>query len=86
MSVQRTIGGITVDIDTEEPLGSEDRLFADCSDEPLWYWQSRGTSDCVGPFACRDEAIADYDDEESRNCEEIAPGVYEAPDGTTIVT
>jgi hypothetical protein len=55
------IGKITVDIDSEETIGSEDRLFADMADQPLWYWQARGTSDYCGPFASRDEAIADYE-------------------------
>lgn len=61
MNAQKMIGDIVVDIDSEETLGTEDRLFADMADEPLWYWQARGTSNVVGPFACRAEAIADYE-------------------------
>jgi hypothetical protein len=63
-SKQKRIGEIVVDIDSEEPIGSDDRLFADMRDEPLWYWQARGTSDVQGPFACRAEAIADYEEAE----------------------
>jgi len=55
------ISEIEADIETEETLGSEDRLFADMGDQPLWYWQARGTSDCNGPFASREEAICDYE-------------------------
>jgi hypothetical protein len=29
-------------------------------DGERWYWQSRGTSDCHGPFGSRWEAEADY--------------------------
>ena len=52
-------GGIVCDIDTQETLGTEDRLFADFAG--LWYWQARGTADVAGPFASRDEAILDYE-------------------------
>jgi len=59
MNAQKMIAEIVVDIDTEETIGSEDRLFADF--DGLWYWQARGTSDCNGPFACREEAIVNYE-------------------------
>ena len=50
---------LDIAIDTEETIGTEDRVFLDT--DGRWWWQARGSVDCVGPFGSRDEAVADYD-------------------------
>jgi hypothetical protein len=50
---------IDEDFDSEEIIGTEDRIFSSYSGE--WYWQARGALDCVGPFASRMAAITDYE-------------------------
>jgi hypothetical protein len=54
--------------ETEETIGTEDRLFlcSNSNEKGLpsfcdgWYWQARGSAEANGPFDTREEALDSY--------------------------
>lgn len=53
------IGKLPENPESERALGTEDRAFQDKAGR--WYWQARGTRDCIGPFNTFADAKANYD-------------------------